>query len=131
MVPAFHMLGLGDPLRGYCFRMMQNLVSHFVFVQAVDELLWYFHSRPSMESYHFPALSLASKLSCSCKGSSQLTLQNPRRTSQESTGINDSSRILELGKESRRHHRKDSGARKIYVWLHVKFAKMNMTKRLK
>jgi hypothetical protein len=45
MVPGFHMLGLGDPLRGNGFGMMQNLVADFAFVQKIDELLWNFHER--------------------------------------------------------------------------------------
>jgi hypothetical protein len=32
MMPGFHVLGLGDSLRGNSFRMMQNLVTEFVFV---------------------------------------------------------------------------------------------------
>src|SRR6266516_6876608 len=45
MVAGFHMLGLGDPLRGDGFRMMQNLVADFAFVQKIDELFWDFHER--------------------------------------------------------------------------------------
>src|SRR6266513_3976005 len=43
VVPAFHVLGLSDPLRGYCLRMMQNFVADFIFIQTIDELFWYFH----------------------------------------------------------------------------------------
>ncbi len=32
MVPTFHVFGLGDPLRGNGFRMMQNLVVDFIFL---------------------------------------------------------------------------------------------------
>src|SRR5882762_5533991 len=34
-------------------------------------------------------------------------------------------------RKSSEHHRKGDGARKSYVWLHAKFAKMNMTRRLR
>src|SRR5207249_6731792 len=44
VVPAFHVLGLSDPLRGYCLRMMQNFVANFIFIQTIDELLWYLHN---------------------------------------------------------------------------------------
>jgi len=44
-MPAFHMLRLGDSLRSYGLRMMQNFIRHFVSVQTIDQLLWYFHNR--------------------------------------------------------------------------------------
>ena len=54
MAPAFHVFGLGDPLRGNGFRMMQNLVVDFIFLQAINELLWYFQKRPPMQAITFP-----------------------------------------------------------------------------
>ncbi len=51
------MLGLGDPLRGYGLRMMQNFVTDFAFVQTIEELQWYFHNWLDA-NYHFPARSL-------------------------------------------------------------------------
>jgi len=54
MMPAFHVFGLGDPLRGNGFWMMQNLVVDFVFLQAINELLWYFQKRPPMQTITFP-----------------------------------------------------------------------------
>src|SRR5215471_7687607 len=43
LMPAFDMLGLGDPLRSYRFWMMQDFVLHFVFIQTIDQLSCYFH----------------------------------------------------------------------------------------
>ncbi len=54
MAPTFHMFGLGDPLRSNSFRMMQNLVVDFIFLQAINELLWYFQKRPPMQTITFP-----------------------------------------------------------------------------
>src|SRR5262249_36632208 len=54
VMPTLHMLGLGDSLRGYCLRMMQNLVRDFVFIQTIDQLLWYFHNRLRGKSITFP-----------------------------------------------------------------------------
>src|SRR5882762_6008 len=45
MMPALHMLRLGDSSRSDCLRMMQNLIRHFASGQTVDQLLWYFHNR--------------------------------------------------------------------------------------
>src|SRR4030095_5963493 len=45
MMPTFHVLGLGGSLRGYCLWMPQNLIGDFVFIQTLDQLLWYFHNR--------------------------------------------------------------------------------------
>ena len=50
MVPGFHVLGLGDPLRGNGFRMMQNLVVNFAFVQTINQLFWYFQKQPPMQT---------------------------------------------------------------------------------
>ena len=61
MVPAFHMLGLGDPLRGNGFRVMQDLVAGFAFVQTVDESTGYFHHCSPMPSYHFVERSLLAR----------------------------------------------------------------------
>ena len=44
MMPAFHVLGLGDSLRGYSLGMAQNLIRNFVCIQTLDQLLWYFHA---------------------------------------------------------------------------------------
>jgi hypothetical protein len=55
MAPAFHVFGLGDPLGGNGFWMMQNLVVDFVFLQAINELLWYFQKRPPMQTITFPS----------------------------------------------------------------------------
>src|SRR5437016_14323419 len=54
MAPAFHVFGLGAPLRGNGFRMMQNLVVDFIFLQAINELLWYFQKQPPMQTITFP-----------------------------------------------------------------------------
>src|SRR5438128_1632753 len=54
------MLGLGDPLRGYGLRMMQNFVTDFAFVQTIDELQWYFHN------WLRCTLSLSRAISTSC-----------------------------------------------------------------
>src|SRR5467141_5446060 len=54
------MLGLGDPLRGYGLRMMQNFVTDFAFVQTIDELQWYFHNWLRCK------LSLSRAISTSC-----------------------------------------------------------------
>src|SRR5437867_10675367 len=58
MMPAFHMLGLRESLRGYCFRMMQDFVVHLVFLQTIDQSFWDFHNRLRGKKYHFPRLSL-------------------------------------------------------------------------
>jgi len=50
MVPGFHVLGFGDPLRGNDFRMMQNLVVNFAFVQTINQLFWYFQKQPPMQT---------------------------------------------------------------------------------
>ena len=54
MVPGFHVLGFGDPLRGNDFRMMQNLVVNFAFVQTINQLFWYFQKQPPMQTITFP-----------------------------------------------------------------------------
>src|SRR5437762_11390713 len=53
MMPSFHVLGLGDPLRGNGFRMMQNLVADFVFVERINESFRYFHDHPPMQIITF------------------------------------------------------------------------------
>ena len=53
MMPSFHVLGLGDPLRGNGFRMMQNLVADFVFVETINESFRYFHDQPPMQIITF------------------------------------------------------------------------------
>jgi len=53
MMPGFHVLGLGDPLRGNSFRMMQNLVTDFVFVETINESFRYFHKQPPMQIITF------------------------------------------------------------------------------
>src|SRR5437763_9220408 len=53
MMPGFHVLGLGDPLRGNRFRMMQNLVADFVFVETINESFRYFHTQPPMQIITF------------------------------------------------------------------------------
>ena len=53
VVSGFHMLGLGDPLRGDSFRMMQNLIADFVFVQTINESFRYFHQQPPMQIITF------------------------------------------------------------------------------
>src|SRR5207237_443837 len=58
LVPAFHMLGLGDPLRGNGLRVVQDLIAGFAFVQTIDDSLGYFHKRPPIPSYHFLERSL-------------------------------------------------------------------------
>src|SRR5258708_470375 len=45
MMPALHLLRLGDSLRSDGLWMLQNLIRHFVSVQTSDQLLWYFHNR--------------------------------------------------------------------------------------
>src|SRR5438046_5829162 len=58
VMPAFHMLGLRESLRSYCFRMMQDFVVHLVFLQTIDQSFWDFHTRLRGKKYHFPRLSL-------------------------------------------------------------------------
>jgi len=41
---ALDVLGLGDSLRRYCLGMAKNLIRNFVFIQTLDQLLWYFHA---------------------------------------------------------------------------------------
>src|SRR5437763_15838855 len=53
MMPSFHVLGFGDPLRGNGFRMMQNLVADFVFVETINESFRYFHTQPLMQIITF------------------------------------------------------------------------------
>ena len=53
VVSTFYVLGLSDSLRGNGFRMMQNLVADFAFVQTIDELFWYFQERPPMQTITF------------------------------------------------------------------------------
>src|SRR5207253_9912835 len=53
MMPSFHVLGLGDPLRSNGFRMMQNLVADFVFVETINESFRYFHDQPPMQIITF------------------------------------------------------------------------------
>ena len=64
------MLGLGDPLRGYGLRMMQNFVTDFAFVQTIDELQWYFHNWLRCK------LSLSRAISTSC--AQRVGNQNPQ-----------------------------------------------------
>src|SRR6266481_2971827 len=74
MMPGFHMLGLGDPLRGNGFRMMQNLVADFVFIETIKESFRYFHKQPPMQIITFQD-DLYFPISCTCRGSCQLPLQ--------------------------------------------------------
>jgi hypothetical protein len=53
MMPGFYVLGLGDPLRGNGFRMMQNLVTDFVFVETINKSFRYFHKQPPMQIITF------------------------------------------------------------------------------
>jgi hypothetical protein len=53
MMPGFHMLGLGDSLRGNSFWMLQNLVADFVFVETINESFRYFHTQPPMQIITF------------------------------------------------------------------------------
>src|SRR5438034_818321 len=53
MMPSFHVLRLGDPLRGNGFRMMQNLVADFVFVETINESFRYFHEQSPIQIITF------------------------------------------------------------------------------
>src|SRR5437660_3602471 len=53
MMPSFHVLGLGDPLRGNGFRMMQNLVADLVFVETINESFRDFHTQPPIQIITF------------------------------------------------------------------------------
>ena len=55
VMPAFHVLGVGNSLRGYCLRMMKNLIRDFVFAQTLDQLLWNFHNRLRSKGITFPS----------------------------------------------------------------------------
>src|SRR5213083_899609 len=41
MMPALHMLGLGESLCSYRLRMMQDFVLHLAVIQTIDQSLWY------------------------------------------------------------------------------------------
>src|SRR5438132_637339 len=45
MMPRFYVLGLGDPLCGNGFGMMEHFVTDLIVVQTIDKLFWYFHER--------------------------------------------------------------------------------------
>ena len=64
MVPAFHVLGLGDSLRGNSFWMVQSLVADFAFVQTVDESLRNVHNYPPLQSITFPSDLYIPELGC-------------------------------------------------------------------
>jgi hypothetical protein len=49
MMPAFHVLGLGDSLRRHSLGMLQNLVANFVIIQTLDQSPWHFHTRLRLE----------------------------------------------------------------------------------
>jgi hypothetical protein len=44
MMPPFHVLGLGDPLRGNCFRMTQNFVTDLILIQTINQPFGYIHA---------------------------------------------------------------------------------------
>src|SRR4029077_3576191 len=111
MMPAFHMLGLRDSLRTYRFGMAQDLVVNLVLIQTIDESFWYFHTA-SETNYHFPGVSL---LCPSPVPYAKNRIQRRGFCSQKSID----------------HRHEVHGARNIYAWLHAKFAKTNMTRRLR
>src|SRR5215831_11401530 len=110
MMPAFHMLGLRDSLRRDRLRVRQDLVLHFVFIQTIDQSFWYFHNRLRLGKYHLPGAISTVRICCPCKGSRQLPVQ---LIDQMNTP-----RTLTVRE-------------RLMLWLHAKFAKMNMTRRLK
>jgi hypothetical protein len=64
MVPAFDVLGLGDPLRGNSFWMVQSLVADFALVQTVDESLRNPHNRPPVQTITFSGDLYIPELDC-------------------------------------------------------------------
>jgi len=165
-MPAFHMLGLRESLRGYCFRMMQDFVVHLVFLQTIDQSFWDFHNRLRGKKYHFPRLSLVpgqsrwnapfrifapSALSRLLKAAERCAFQDASAWQTRATipafwsaallhrfrstrcsyvsAIEKSA--IKLRNSKTEHRREAYGVRKAYVWLYAKFAKTNMTRRLK
>ena len=87
MMPSFHVLGLGDPLRGNGFRMMQNLVADFVFVERINESFRYFHDQPPMQIITFqgdlyfpdPAWDLTGRMDEKWRSQERLDNRTPPR----------------------------------------------------
>src|SRR5438094_2183533 len=111
MVPAFHVLGLGDPLGGHGFGMMQNLVADFIFIQTIDELFWYFHEQLQWETITSTD-DLYFRVTVSTRG-------KPR------------SSLLSLAKNRADTAAKAATRERLLVWLHAKFVKMSMTRPLR
>src|SRR5439155_20856841 len=44
VTPSFHVLGLGDPLRGKSFRMTQNFVTDLVLIQTINQPFRHLHA---------------------------------------------------------------------------------------
>jgi hypothetical protein len=45
LMPAFDVLGLRDALRSDCLGVVQDFVMDLLFIQAIEQPLWYFHDR--------------------------------------------------------------------------------------
>jgi hypothetical protein len=98
--------------------MMQDFVLDLVVIQTVDELFRYFHQQlPQWK------VSLSRAIS-TFQGTLREAVCLPTNPGRAQNVIS--------GRENQaKHRRKGDGARTVYVWLHAKFAKMNMTRRLK
>src|SRR4030095_9166820 len=127
MMARFYVLGLGDPLCRNGFGMMENFVTDLIVVQTIDKLFWDFHERLQSKLSLFPPYLYFGE-AARCRGSRQLPLQTKRACT---VGHSGRRHKFLARKDKSEHRRKGDGARTICVWLHAKFAKMNMTKRSK
>src|SRR6266566_7968362 len=86
MMPAFDVLGLGDALRRHCLGMVQCFVTHFVFIQTIDQSFWYFHRRLAEKSITFLMyLYFLNKASAAAKGGCIERLRFPLRNTKLNT----------------------------------------------